>query len=228
MRHIDIGRIVAVFTGCYKYTPWVLVWALLGLWKGISKRRVWPFIISLLAGLLLAGSVPPFYRWRLMYVLPYLYLICALALSTTVRLHTLMIFLVLPSMAVTVGGRLVTAVIEWEGRDYRAFEHALHQMVPEGATVVMNDYAPYYAGLKKRWRMYLTSGFHMIDGGRDCIYLILTETADLDAWRRDWNLKYLGVAKTTGTQLRTTWRSNYHSEVFLATRRRIVYPCLEP
>jgi hypothetical protein len=120
---------------------------------GRALRAMAPFGATLGFALLL----PPLYIWRLVYVVPALFLSLQAFLAEFPRWRRqLVAVLVVTSVAYTVVGRTWFAWHTREARDYGAFSQRLAAAIPDGSVVYSDYYWPfYYAGLEHGWRMFL-------------------------------------------------------------------------
>jgi len=204
----EIGKTVAVL---YRFTPWIFLWFALGLFVQLVRKN-FLLLISVLMSLAIMMCVPPFYRWRVVYLSPLLYIVAAKAFEQfSWHRYVLLVFCLL-GLTVTVGGRFVSAMIEYSGRNYAAFESALVPLVPNGSTVVSDDYTPYYVALNHGWKFYVGSQRDSEMPGK--LYLLAGRRGTAERWAQKYELEHLGVARTEGKQLRAQWRSSYCVDVY--------------
>lgn len=117
-------------------------------------RRVFTMASPVVASLLICLLMPPLYIWRLVYVIPLLYLFAVeglTALNWNTRIFAPAIALLL--VAYSVVGRALKTLPAWQSRGYSQYSEKLAAVIPKGATVY-GSVTLYYAALKNDWKLF--------------------------------------------------------------------------
>ena len=212
----SVRKVVNTVIGCYRYTPWVVFWTVLAVLISVLTKRGYWLLITFIGAIAIACSVPPFYRWRLIYLTPFLYLLIADGFGNKVKAWHLALALAIPSFAVSVAGRAVTAVIEWEGRDHERWVRDLREIVPDGSTVLMDGYTPYYAGLRAGWKMHMEKD--VLKESAEDVFVVCERDDSFGTQREGWI--YLRHISTNGVRIRDAWRSHYEATIWLRRAKK--------
>ena len=192
------GSILSTIVEHYARSPWVLLWALAAVVASCWNRRGLGILLVISAGLALAWTRPPFYAWRLLYVVPLFYVLMGMSLTSPRIPKLLFVLLVVPSLFVNLGVRSAIAVKEWQQRDFTKVEERLTTLIPDGS-VVVGRWAHYYTGLRHDWKMYSHFHFGAVADRYDEFYLVHSTHESIPNWTGGMTYKRLIHVNTYGT-----------------------------
>jgi len=216
------GDPVTVIIRSYLRSPWVVIWVVLASVVGTRNRRGLQAIGGMLLALGVATCIPPFYPFRLLYVVPLFYLVISRAFVGRRAVVAMLLLLVVPSAAVNVGARTVVAVLDREYRDYVRFGESLERLVPANCWVV-GDWSIYYVGLRNGWKMFNADEAERWWRGLgelDRVFFVLGDRARISVWQAEFDCVYIGSAHAGNSEKRLHLRRGYTVYVFSGLRRR--------
>lgn len=221
-RPTPYGALV-ILAKSYVRAPMLLVAALVVLVLQAHEKKITSSAIATALALLgIYLFLPPFYSWRLLYVVPLAYLTLADTAanwwSRSAHFRGLLWASLLLSLAVNVVGRTAVALLEAEQRDYGRFESSLIELVPK-ESIVVGDWSSYYIGLKHNWKMF-NRGFDP-DRARqlEAFYLVTESDSGLQEWEECFQREYVGATGKPETELSLGSARGYRRNVYKITPR---------
>lgn len=132
----------------------VLLFILTLPWMKTKAHLVW--LLGLLVAITVIIVMPPFYIFRLIYLVPLCYLAVFWTVQSKSRLLALCVaILVVLNLGYGVMGRTAKTVMRWQQTDPQRIGQLLDEHIPAGS-VVMGGFAYYFHGLQRGWEMYET------------------------------------------------------------------------
>jgi len=196
-----LGRIAPsrALRGMFLAEPWVALTFVAAAVLAVWRRAAAAPIAALGLGLLVIAVGPQMHEYRLVYLLPGMYLFIAQAFPEKVGCLFLVAALTaVPSGMVHCGMRAVAGLGNQEMRDYAPIAAHLEQLIPKGAQVVTgpgSDSEHYYTGRENGWRMYFLNADVAV-GNSPEFYLLVEHNRPMPRWLANFSCELLAQLET--------------------------------